>query len=173
MSECVCCASIGQFLITRLRCCIGIHVLPQLLQITVTCGTVCSETELRLLLDVVLLVMMSPRPHSNSDTERALSGSSLVRLLGKGGPSLAWDTLRRVTLSAEGFSRGSLAGLAPMVKGPTEVRANVVACSINAPGECGLHFHGVNKGLKTLVYYGYTVSNTSCQMWTSCSCFQA
>ena len=107
------------------------NMLSRRLQLPVTCGNACSEAELRLLLDVVLLVIMSPAPHSNSDTERALPGSSLVRLLGRGGPSLAWETLRRVTLSAEGLSRGSLVGLVPMVKGPMEGRASAVACSID------------------------------------------
>ena len=56
--------------------------------------------------------------------------------MGKGAAaSRAWETLRRVTLSADEFSRGSLVGLLPMVKGCIEGRPNAVAYSITDNAE--------------------------------------
>ena len=58
-------------------------------RVGVTCGKACSDTELRLLLEAVLLVVVMSNPQSNSETERAVSGSSLLCLLASGGPMRA------------------------------------------------------------------------------------
>lgn len=93
-----------------------------------TCGKACSDTELRLLLEAVLLVVVMSPPQSNSDTERAVSGSSLLCLLGRGGPMRACETLRCVRLPPDGPSRGSFVGLEPMVKGC--VTGRTTACTM-------------------------------------------
>ena len=87
-----------------------------------TCGMACSEMDTELLLlreDAALLTIdMSAlllASHSNSDTDLVSAFSSLLLLLGRGGPRRARDFLRGALPSC---SRGSWGGLeVPMVKG--------------------------------------------------------
>ena len=87
-----------------------------------TCGMACSvmDTELLLLreeaalltIDISALLLAS---HSNSDTDFVSAFSSLLRLLGRGGPRRARDFLREVVPTC---NKGSWVGLeVPMVNG--------------------------------------------------------